>query len=115
MRRSIWEKIREILNKHVLHGKWVRSVIALACIVTFITTYLLIMPAVTLSRAADCGQEEHTHTEDCYETESELTCGQEEHTHTEFWASCSLPSRERGWYCAREGEKRRKALSIYRM
>ncbi len=50
MRRSIWEKIREILKKHVLHGKWVRSVIALACIVTFITTYLLIMPAVTLSR-----------------------------------------------------------------
>ena len=95
MRRSIWEKIREILKKHVLHGKWVRSVIALACIVTFITTYLLIMPAVTLSRAADCGQEEHTH--------------------TEVWASCSLPSRERDWYCAREGEKRRKALSIYRM
>ena len=83
MRRSIWDKIREILKNHVLHGKWVRSVIALACIVTFITTYLLIMPAVTLSRAADCGQEEHTHTEDCYETESELTCGQEEHVHTE--------------------------------
>ena len=82
MRRSIWDKIREILKNHVLHGKWVRSVIALACIVTFITTYLLIMPAVTLSRAADCGQEEHTHTEDCYETETELTCGQEEHTHT---------------------------------
>ena len=82
MRRSIWERIREILKKHVLHGKWVRAVISLACVVIFITTYVLIMPAVTLSRAADCGQEEHTHTEDCYETESELTCGQEEHTHS---------------------------------
>ena len=81
MRRSIWEKIREILKKHVLHGKWVRSVIALACIVTFITTYLLIMPAVTRSRAADCGQEEHTHTEDCYDEEGNLICGMEEHAH----------------------------------
>ena len=83
MRRSVWERIREILKKHVIHGKWVRAVISLACVVIFITTYVLIMPAVTLSRAADCGQEEHTHTEDCYETESELTCGQEEHTPTE--------------------------------
>ena len=83
MHISIWKKIEEILKKHVLHGKWIRAVIALACVVIFITTYVLIMPAVTLSRAAGCGQEEHTHTEDCYETETELTCGQEEHTHTE--------------------------------
>ena len=83
MHRSIWQRIEEILRKHVLHGKWTRAVIALACAVIFITTYVLIMPAVTLSRAADCGQEEHTHTEDCYETETEFTCSQEEHTHTE--------------------------------
>ena len=83
MHRSIWKRIEEILQKHVLHGKWIRAVIALACVVIFITTYVLIMPAVTLSRAADCGQEEHTHTGDCYETETELTCGREEHTHTD--------------------------------
>ena len=83
MHRSIWKRIEEILKKHVLHGKWIRAVIALACVVIFITTYVLIMPAVTLSRAADCGQEEHTHTGDCYETETELTCGREEHTHTD--------------------------------
>ena len=74
MRRSIWERIEEILRKHVLHGKWVRSIIALSCVVIFITTYVLVMPAVTLSGAATCGQTEHTHTDDCYETESELTC-----------------------------------------
>ena len=83
MRRSIWERIQEIINKHVIHGKWVRSVIALSCVVIFITTYVLIMPAVTLSGAASCGQEEHTHTGDCYETETELTCDKEEHTHSE--------------------------------
>ena len=83
MRRSIWKRIEEILQKHVLHGKWVRAVIALACVVIYITTYVLIMPAVTLARATECGQEEHIHTEDCYETETELTCGQEEHAHTD--------------------------------
>ena len=83
MRRSIWKRIEEILKKHVLHGKWIRAVIALACVVIYITTYVLIMPAVTMARATDCGQEEHTHSGDCYETETELTCGREEHTHTE--------------------------------
>ena len=83
MRRSIWKRIEEILQKHVLHGKWVRAVIALACVVIYITTYVLIMPAVTMARATDCGQEEHTHSGDCYETETELTCGREEHTHTD--------------------------------
>lgn len=83
MRRSIWERIQEIINKHVIHGKWVRSVIALSCVVIFITTYVLVMPAVTLSGTPDCGQEEHRHTDDCYETQSELICGLEEHTHSD--------------------------------
>ena len=81
MRRSIWEKIEEILSKHILHGKWARSIIALSCVVIFITTYLLVMPAVTLSGTPDCGQDERRHTDDCYETESEEICGQEEATH----------------------------------
>ena len=81
MRRSIWEKIEEILSKHILHGKWARSIIALSCVVIFITTYLLVMPAVTLSGTPDCGQDEHRHTDDCYETESEEICGQEAATH----------------------------------
>ena len=83
MRRSIWERIQEIINKHVIHGKWVRSVIALSCVVIFITTYVLVMPAVTLSGTPDCGQEEHRHTDDCYETQSEQICGLEEHTHSD--------------------------------
>jgi LPXTG-motif cell wall-anchored protein len=83
MRRSIWEKIEEILRKHILHGKWVRSIIALSCVVIFITTYVLVMPAVTLSGTPDCGQEEHRHTDDCYETQSEQICGLEEHTHSD--------------------------------
>ena len=72
-------------------------------VVVFITTYALILPALTLTRDTICGLEEHTHTEDCYtrilkcgQEESEpsdtavqmsytavLTCGQTEHVHDE--------------------------------
>lgn len=45
---------------------WQRIVSMLTCICVFCTTYALILPAITLSAEADCGIEEHTHTEDCY-------------------------------------------------
>lgn len=38
-----------------------------------------------------CGQEEHTHAEDCYDPEGNLTCGQEEHTHGESCLAAVLP------------------------
>lgn len=58
--------------------------IALACVVVFVTTYALILPAITMSEETYCGQEEHTHTAECYE--KVLVCGLEEsqpHQHTE--------------------------------
>lgn len=45
---------------------WKRIVSVLACIVVFCTTYALILPALTLERDAECGLEEHIHTEACY-------------------------------------------------
>ena len=45
-------------------------------VVVFITTYALILPALTLTKDTICGLEEHTHTEDCYTRI--LKCGQEE-------------------------------------
>ena len=56
----------------------------LACLVVFCTTYALILPAITLEKQANCGMEEHIHTDSCYTTE--LTCPLAEgegHTHTE--------------------------------
>ena len=81
MRVSIWDRIVELLRKHKIRKGWVRAMISLACVVIFVTTNILIMPAVTLS--AECGVEEHTHTDACYETHSELTCSKEEHTHSD--------------------------------
>ena len=54
----------------------------LACLVVFCTTYALILPAITLEKAANCGIAEHTHTDSCYTTQ--LTCTLPEceaHTH----------------------------------
>ncbi|MCD7778660.1 MAG: hypothetical protein LUH47_09180 [Clostridiales bacterium] len=46
---------------------WLRGVTAMAMVVVFITTYMLILPAITLTTPT-CGLEEHIHSEDCYET-----------------------------------------------
>lgn len=58
-------------------------ILCLSCVVIFCTVYALILPAITLERKAVCGQEEHSHTEECYSSDGQLTCGKTEHTHTE--------------------------------
>lgn len=42
----------------------------------FCTTYALILPAITMDQDAVCGQEAHTHGEDCYEQQRlyDLNC-----------------------------------------
>lgn len=68
-----------------------RAVIALACAVVFCTTYALILPAITMEKAAVCGLEAHTHSQECYrlpETvkQTYLICSADTlgiHTHTE--------------------------------
>ena len=57
--------------------------LCLSCIVVFCTVYALILPAITLERKTVCGREEHSHTEECYSSDGQLTCGKTEHTHTE--------------------------------
>ena len=77
------ESVRR-MSRRVLRHRWQRVVAGLACVVVFCTTYALILPAITLSREAYCGIEEHTHSDACYE--QVLVCGQDEsdgHTHTD--------------------------------
>ncbi len=45
---------------------WKRIVAALACAVVFITTYMLILPAITEENQTYCGNEEHEHTLQCF-------------------------------------------------
>ena len=86
--------MKNLFNAYIRNSRfrrfWRRVVSVLACVVVFVTTYALIMPAITIGKNAQCGTQEHQHTDSCYE--ERLVCGQEEsegHTHTEDCYSVS--------------------------
>lgn len=61
--------------------KFFRRVVRfLACVVAFVTTYALILPAITMEKETFCGYEEHAHQESCYRLQQEyrsLICSSE--------------------------------------
>ena len=59
---------REIMDKVYRKKPWNRGVTAIAAVIVFITTYLLILPAITMTKDIICGKEEHIHNDHCYET-----------------------------------------------
>ena len=75
--------IRRLLKDKIRLKRWRKMILCLSCVVVFCTVYALILPAITLERKTVCGQEEHSHTEECYSSDGQLTCGKTEHTHTE--------------------------------
>lgn len=66
-----------------------RILTVLGSIVVFITTYMLILPAITVEQTPLCGIEEHQHSENCYGQvpvvikKPQLICTQEVHIHTD--------------------------------
>lgn len=89
MDSSLTNRIKNVLQKHKRKKRWQNVLSVLAAVVVFVTTYMLILPAITLEKGdLICTIEEHTHTEECYATneetgEAELICAIEEHTHTD--------------------------------
>ena len=69
-----------------------RFVSLIAAIVVFVTTYALVLPAITLEKTASCGLDEHQHSDACYEYV--LTCGQEESEGHHHDDSCYTVTRE---------------------
>ncbi len=59
-----------------------RVLLVMETLVVFLTTYLLIIPALTWEKSLICGLDEHIHTDSCYNG-SELICHLTEHTHTD--------------------------------
>ncbi len=53
--------------KFARRKRFQRIVSMLCCICVFFTTYALILPAITMGAETDCGMEEHTHGDACYE------------------------------------------------
>ncbi len=67
MKNVLLQKAAE-LNKNSKNRRlWQRFVRFLAVAVVFCTTYILILPAITMEGDPVCGYEEHTHDENCYE------------------------------------------------
>lgn len=60
---KFWIKIAEILLLSKLEKHWRNVAKALAVIVVFCTTYMLILPAITMENELYCGLDEHQHTD----------------------------------------------------
>lgn len=90
MQRNILSEAVKLNTAHRRRKRWYRMVSAMAAIVVFVTTYALILPAITMEKDTICGLEEHAHTDACYyvpvlESGQVLQCAVELHSHT---ASC---------------------------
>ena len=79
MRKEPMHQAVQIIRQKRRHRVWNR-----AAVVVFSTTYMLIIPAITMEQTAYCGIEAHTHEEACFE--KQLVCAVEEaapHIHSE--------------------------------
>ena len=82
--------INTIPGKEQAHARgrmrrmWQRAVGVLACVVVFVTTYALILPAITMEKEAICCFEEHSHGEACFDsTQTDvMRCTFPEHIHS---------------------------------
>ena len=74
--QALLRKIRQILIDRRTRKFFTSIVSSVAAMVVFVTTYALILPAITLEKTASCGIEEHQHSDSCYE--ERLVCGQKE-------------------------------------
>ena len=101
--RKLLAKIRKILRDRRTRRFLTRFVSGVAAIVVFVTTYALVLPAITMEKEANCGIEAHQHDdscytgelscdipesgghhhdESCYSIKSTLICGMDEHEHS---------------------------------
>lgn len=86
----MFERVRKQAEKYIKKNKrkklWYKVVTCMAAVVIFITTYMLILPAITMEKTTNCGLEIHQHSKECYDSEQNLICGYADfvvHTHDE--------------------------------
>ena len=66
MRQSLMREAEKYAKQVNRRRAWRKLVRVMACVVVFCTTYVLILPAITMEQDTFCGREEHTHTANCY-------------------------------------------------
>ena len=64
--KALLRKIRQILRDRKTRRIFTRLVSTVAAIVVFVTTYALVLPAITMESEASCGIEAHQHDQSCY-------------------------------------------------
>lgn len=73
LNQSLFERVKAFLQARHKNRIWHRVLYVMGLAVVFVTTYMLILPAITMERTAVCGREEHVHTEECYsQTDAEV-------------------------------------------
>jgi LPXTG-motif cell wall-anchored protein len=65
---------KNYIKQHKKLSIWHKLVLSMAAIVVFVTTYMLILPAITMESKLVCGITEHIHTEECYSESMVLAC-----------------------------------------
>ncbi len=65
LQKSIAQRVKDCLIRSRRYRMWKKIVGALACVVVFCTVYALILPAITLEKAPQCGEAGHTHSAAC--------------------------------------------------
>lgn len=91
MNRNVLQQAEQYTKKRKRYKLWQKIVTGLSSVVVFVTTYLLILPAITLESDVFCGIEEHLHDDSCYvqvvdSLEPVLICTEESqtvHIHTD--------------------------------
>lgn len=102
--KDLLTRIKRILRDRRIRKHLTRLVSLVAAVVVFMTTYALVLPAITMEGEAKCGMEAHQHDDSCYEeilicnipesdghhhddscykVSQELVCNQEEHQHSD--------------------------------
>lgn len=93
------DNLEQLNKKQRKRHLWMRVMSVLMCITMFVTTYALVIPAVTMDvdEAAKCGFVHHKHSAECYDDNGALTCGLIEHEHD---MSCFVTAKEPyPYYC----------------
>lgn len=86
--------MRRAYDAYCRKKNWQRIVRMLAVVVVFCTTYVLMLPAITLESKTICGYTEHLHSNQCFELREPPACTLPEiqgHSHTdECWQENSV-------------------------
>ena len=102
MRQKLLSEATAFLVKNRRRRMWTKVVSCMAAVVVFCTTYVLILPALTLEKDTVCGYEEHVHTDACYlKGNKDVSDG----SNTQVVTGGDVSAGDEGTYCGKHSHK----------